>query len=77
MSVPVGTGPPPVTLALAIGVGLLRDRQVLRDLWLLLPRDMVALGVWVWSYAGNTVTWRGQTFVLKNGQLQQRINPKM
>jgi ceramide glucosyltransferase len=66
-----------VTLALAIGVGLLRDRQVLRDLWLLLPRDMVALGVWVWSYAGNTVTWRGQTFVLKNGQLQQRINPKM
>jgi len=66
-----------VTLALAIGVGLLRDMQVLRDLWLLLPRDMVALGVWVWSYAGNTVTWRGQTFALKNGQLQQRIDPKM
>ena len=65
-----------VTLALAIGVGLLRDRQVLRDLWLLLPRDMVALGVWVWSYAGNTVTWRGQTFALKNGQLQQRVDPK-
>ena len=65
-----------VTLALAIGVGLLRDRQVLRDLWLLLPRDMVALGVWVWSYAGNTVTWRGQTFALKDGQLQQRFDPK-
>jgi ceramide glucosyltransferase len=64
-----------VTLALAIGVGLLRDTQVLRDLWLLLPRDMVALGVWVWSYAGNTVTWRGQTFALKNGQLQQRVDP--
>jgi ceramide glucosyltransferase len=65
-----------VTLALAIGVGLLRDRQVLRDLWLLLPRDLVALGVWVWSYAGNTVTWRGQTFALKDGQLQQRFDPK-
>jgi ceramide glucosyltransferase len=58
-----------VTLALAIGVGLLRDVQVLRDLWLLLPRDLVALGVWVWSYAGNTVIWRGQEFLLKDGKL--------
>jgi ceramide glucosyltransferase len=60
-----------VTLALAIGVGILRDTQVLRDMWLLLPRDMVALGVWAWSYAGNTITWRDQTFGLKNGQLQR------
>ena len=60
-----------VTLALAVGVGLLRDGQVLRDLWLLLLRDMVALVVWAWSYAGSTVTWRDQTFALKNGQLQQ------
>jgi len=63
-----------VTLALAIGVGVLRDRQVLRDLWLLLPRDLVALGVWVWSYAGNTITWRDQTFALKNGRLH-RVYP--
>ena len=58
-----------VTLALTVGVGLLRDTQVLRDLWLLLPRDMVALGIWVWSYAGNTITWRGQEFALKDGRL--------
>jgi ceramide glucosyltransferase len=60
-----------VTLALAVGVGVLRDAQVMRDLWLLLPRDMVALGVWAWSYAGNTILWRGQKFVLKNGKLQR------
>jgi ceramide glucosyltransferase len=65
-----------VTLALAIGVGILRDTQVLRDMWLLLPRDMVALGVWAWSYAGNTITWRGQTFGLKNGQLQRADSNK-
>jgi len=59
-----------VTVALAIGVGVLRDVQVLRDLWLLLPRDMVALGVWAWSYAGNTITWRSHIFTLKNGQLR-------
>ncbi len=48
-----------VTLALAIGVGVLRDSAGVARLWLLLPRDMVALGVWAWSYAGNTL--RGAT----------------
>ena len=59
-----------VTVALAVGVGILGDRQVLRDLWLLPVRDLAALGVWVWSFAGNTVTWRGQTFTLENGNLK-------
>lgn len=58
-----------VTTALAIGVGLLGDGQVLRDLWLLPLRDVAALGVWIWSFAGNTVTWRGQVFTLKDGIL--------
>jgi ceramide glucosyltransferase len=59
-----------VTVALAVGVGILGDRQVLRDLWLLPVRDLAALGVWVWSFAGNTVTWRGQRFTLENGNLK-------
>jgi ceramide glucosyltransferase len=58
-----------VTVALAIGAGVLRDTQVLRDLWLLLPRDLVGLGVWAWSYAGNTITWRDEKFALKDGRL--------
>jgi ceramide glucosyltransferase len=60
-----------VTVALTIGVGVLRDVQVLRDLWLLPLRDMVALFVWVWSYAGNTVTWRDREFSLKDGRLHK------
>ncbi len=60
-----------VTVALAVGVGILGDRQVLRDLWLLPVRDLAALGVWAWSFAGNTVTWRGQTFTLENGVLKK------
>ena len=59
-----------VTVALAVGVGTLGDRQVLGDLWLLPVRDLAALGVWVWSFAGNTVTWRGQRFTLENGNLK-------
>jgi ceramide glucosyltransferase len=60
-----------VALALAVGVGVLGDRQVLRDLWLLPARDMVALGIWIWSYAGNTVAWRGQHFSLKDGKMSR------
>lgn len=61
-----------VTLALAVGVGILGDGQVLRDIWLLPVRDLAALWVWVWSFASNTVTWRGEKFVLKNGKLERQ-----
>jgi ceramide glucosyltransferase len=57
------------SLALMTGVIVLRDYQVLRDLWLLLPRDLVAMGLWIWSFAGNTIAWRGETFFLKDGKL--------
>jgi ceramide glucosyltransferase len=60
-----------VTIALAIGVGVVHDVQVLRDLWLMIPRDVIALIVWAWSYAGNTVTWRGQIFALRGGKLSK------
>ncbi|HTV07046.1 MAG TPA: bacteriohopanetetrol glucosamine biosynthesis glycosyltransferase HpnI [Acidobacteriaceae bacterium] len=58
-----------LTVALTIGVGVLRDRQVIRDLWLLPLRDFCALWVWVWSFASNTVTWRGEEFLLRDGKL--------
>ncbi|HEV2274685.1 MAG TPA: bacteriohopanetetrol glucosamine biosynthesis glycosyltransferase HpnI [Acidobacteriaceae bacterium] len=60
-----------VTLALTVGVGVVGDVQVLRDLWLLPARDLVAMGIWIWSYAGNTVAWRGQRFFLKDGKLSR------
>jgi ceramide glucosyltransferase len=60
-----------VALALVVGVGILRDVQVLRDLWLLLPRDLIALALWCWSFATDEVTWRGQRFLLRRGRLTQ------
>ena len=62
-----------VAVALAVGVGVLRDGQTLRDLWLLPPRDLFGLGFWAWSFAGNTVVWRGELFTLKNGRLAKKI----
>jgi ceramide glucosyltransferase len=58
-----------VAVALAAGVGVLRDRQVLRDLWLLPVRDFFGLLFWIWSFAGNTVVWRGTLFRLKDGNI--------
>jgi len=62
-----------VAVALNVGVGLLRDGQVLRDLWLLPLRDCFAMFFWVWSYASDVVVWRGEKFRLKRGELR-RIN---
>jgi ceramide glucosyltransferase len=60
-----------VALALSVGVGILRDGQVLRDLWLLPLRDCFALLVWAWSFAGDTVVWRGERFRLRDGRLER------
>ncbi len=57
-------------LALSVGVGILGDGQVLRDLWLLPLRDLFGLFFWIWSYAGDTVLWRGERFRLHQGRLE-------
>ncbi|HEX2917176.1 MAG TPA: bacteriohopanetetrol glucosamine biosynthesis glycosyltransferase HpnI, partial [Edaphobacter sp.] len=62
-----------VSVALSVGVGVLHDGQVLRDLWLLPLRDLLAFGFWLWSFAGDTVVWRGEEFHLQNGRLS-RVN---
>jgi ceramide glucosyltransferase len=58
-------------VAMQVGAGVLGDRQVLRDLWLLPLRDAVGFAVWVWSFASNTIVWRGERFVLKRGRLEK------
>lgn len=58
-----------VSLALGVGVGILGDRQVLRDLWLILLRDLLALTLWAWSYAGDSVAWGNERLVLRRGKI--------
>jgi ceramide glucosyltransferase len=58
-----------VAVALSVGVGILRDGQVLRDLWLLPLRDFFALGFWAWSFASDTVVWRGERLRLSGGRI--------
>ena len=58
-----------VAVALSVGVGLLRDEQVLRDIALLPIRDCLGLFFWAWSYASDTIIWRGECFRLRRGVL--------
>jgi len=58
-----------VAVALVVGKAVLRDAQTLKYLWLLPLRDAIAVAVWIASFAGHTVTWRGDRFKLRKGKL--------
>jgi ceramide glucosyltransferase len=56
-------------MAIVVGRFVLVDRQMMSDWWLIPIRDVVALTVWIASFAGHKVRWRGYDFVLKDGKL--------
>jgi ceramide glucosyltransferase len=63
-----------VAVALVVGSSVLKDQQVLKYVWLIPLRDLVAVVVWVVSLGGYDVIWRGERFQLRNGKLS-RIPP--
>jgi len=62
-----------VCMAVVVGRFVLQDRQIPSLLWLIPLRDVMALLVWLASYAGHKIHWRGDDFYLKDGKLA-RIN---
>lgn len=56
---------------MAIGAGgiALGDQFLVRDLWLLPLRDAMSMAVWIASYFGKTVVWRGERFTLSKGTI--------
>lgn len=58
-----------VAMAIVVGKSVLQDSRVVEQIWLLPLRDLLAAFVWIASFAGHTVVWRGETFELKNGRL--------
>jgi ceramide glucosyltransferase len=56
-------------VAIFVGGRVLRDRHVIRWLPLIPLRDAIAMIVWLMSFAGHTVSWRGDVFKLENGKL--------
>jgi ceramide glucosyltransferase len=57
--------------AMTVGAEVLGDHQVLPNLWLLPLRDAIAMGLWAAGFAGNTIVWRGDRFVLERGRLRK------
>jgi len=60
-----------VGAAVAIGRGVLADPDVLGNLWLLPLRDFAALAVWLASFFGNEIEWRGLKFRVRDGKLER------
>jgi len=60
-----------LSVAMTVGAEVLADRQVLATLWLLPLRDLVAMGLWAAGFAGNTIVWRDERFVLHGGKLEK------
>ncbi|HKF48900.1 MAG TPA: bacteriohopanetetrol glucosamine biosynthesis glycosyltransferase HpnI [Terracidiphilus sp.] len=58
-----------LSMAMTVGTRVLSDRSVLPHLWLLPLRDVLSLGLWVAGFAGHTIVWRGEQFVVKDGRL--------
>jgi ceramide glucosyltransferase len=50
---------------------VLKDRQAMRALALIPVRDLVAMLVWIVSFAGHGIVWRGDRFNLENGKLKR------
>jgi ceramide glucosyltransferase len=56
-------------VAFTVGAGVLHDRQVWKCCWLIPLRDLIAVANWIASFGGHTVSWRGETFELRDGKL--------
>lgn len=58
-----------VGVAYFVGTRILRDRTVVRRMWMLPVRDVMAVVLWLVAYFSHTVVWRGDEFRLRKGKL--------
>lgn len=63
------------TMRLAVGfvsaLQVIHDRQLLRNIFLLPLRDLIAPLVWAAGFMGSRIHWRGDVFDLKDGRLSK------
>jgi ceramide glucosyltransferase len=58
-------------MAAVVGISVLRDRNLLRSIWLLPFRDVLAPVVWVGGLLGRKIVWRNEEFELRGGKLKR------
>src|SRR3984957_7234663 len=57
------------SMAIVVAVGGMKDRVALRNLWMLVPRDVFAFVVWVGSFFAQRIHWRGRLFRVRDKKL--------
>jgi ceramide glucosyltransferase len=60
-----------MVVAMVVGRRLLEDETIVRQLWLIPVRDILAVWIWAASFTGNTIVWRGDRFTLRNRKLSR------
>jgi ceramide glucosyltransferase len=56
-------------VATSVGFRGMKDRLVLRRLWMLPLRDAFAFAAWLMSFFPQRIHWRGQRFLIRNRRL--------
>jgi ceramide glucosyltransferase len=59
-----------LAVAFTVGVGILKDRELPGQSWLIPARDLIAVVIWLISFTGRRIVWRGNQFTLENGKLR-------
>jgi ceramide glucosyltransferase len=59
-------------MAFAVGWVVLRDRPLLRKLWLYPTRDLLGFIVWCMSFGGTKIAWRSSRFELQGERMVLR-----
>ena len=55
-------------MAIVVRQRILCDFKVRPWLWLLPLHDLIAVALWIAGFGGNTISWRGKRFRLKDGK---------
>jgi hypothetical protein len=58
-----------LVMAWTVGVWGVGDDVLRRKLWLVPLRDALYTAVWLASFASNRITWGGQQYTMRKGQM--------
>ena len=62
-----------VARSIAVGWGVVRDREALYRCWIYPLRDILGFVIWLLSFAGNRVYFRGEQYALLAGGKIERV----
>jgi ceramide glucosyltransferase len=65
-----------LVMAWTVGIWGVGDDVLRRKLWLVPLRDAIYFAVWLASFASNRISWGGEQFKMKKGQMVPADSPK-